>query len=329
MKDRTPVICDRCRAAGYLGEGRFSGMKPLLDFTPVPRKTRRHDGWTPERQRGFIEALARSGSVSHAAMAVNMAKEGAYQLRFHEEAGEFNAAWDKALEFGTCILSDAAMDRAIHGVPVPIFHQGKQVGERRTFNERLTMWQLQHRKPEKYGKAPGKDTRSWKTQQREEWESRDADRKRFIEMLLIHYQNRVHMEQLERDRGHIEAADFYLRQLTHFEILLECAGAGMDIVDIVLGRVNHERPWEWDDAPDLATTPLSEGLLVARLNGWIRCKEGEDLENQAGHEQELQALAEDFASVWEERWDEDDEDDEEEKDDGDGGEDEGNSEEEE
>jgi hypothetical protein len=30
---------------------------PLPDFAPVPLRYR-HDGWTPERQRGFIEALA-------------------------------------------------------------------------------------------------------------------------------------------------------------------------------------------------------------------------------------------------------------------------------
>ncbi|MEO1167746.1 MAG: hypothetical protein AAFW97_03440 [Pseudomonadota bacterium] len=55
MKNRTPVICDRCRRTGYLGEGEFADLKPQLDFTPVPRKTNRHDGWTAERQRGFIE----------------------------------------------------------------------------------------------------------------------------------------------------------------------------------------------------------------------------------------------------------------------------------
>ena len=31
--------------------------EPLPDFDAVPRK-HRHDGWTPERQRAFIEALA-------------------------------------------------------------------------------------------------------------------------------------------------------------------------------------------------------------------------------------------------------------------------------
>ena len=47
---------------------------PLPEFTPVPRKTARHDGWTPERQRAFIEALADTGSVRRAASMVNMSR---------------------------------------------------------------------------------------------------------------------------------------------------------------------------------------------------------------------------------------------------------------
>ncbi|MEO1167747.1 MAG: hypothetical protein AAFW97_03445 [Pseudomonadota bacterium] len=99
-----------------------------------------------------------------------MAKEGAYQLRLHPDAAEFRDAWAKALDYGTHILADAALDRAIHGVPVPIMHGGEQVGERRTFNERLTMWQLQHRMPDTYGKPGGAGTRARDTIRREEQE---------------------------------------------------------------------------------------------------------------------------------------------------------------
>ncbi len=52
----------------------------LPAFEPVPRKPR-HDGWTPERQRAFIAALANTGSISRAARHVNMSPEGAYYLR--------------------------------------------------------------------------------------------------------------------------------------------------------------------------------------------------------------------------------------------------------
>ncbi|MFV4725688.1 hypothetical protein ACNJUL_21330, partial [Mycobacterium tuberculosis] len=57
------------------------GTVPAPAFDPVPRHYNRHDGWTPERQRGFIEALLDTGSVRAAAHAVNMTPEGAYLLR--------------------------------------------------------------------------------------------------------------------------------------------------------------------------------------------------------------------------------------------------------
>lgn len=142
---------------------------PLPDFTPVPRKHARHDGWTPERQKAFIEALAATGSVTHAARAVNMAKEGAYQLRLHPEAAEFRAAWEQALDFGVRVLVDETMERAIHGVPVPIFHKGEQVGERRWYNDRLAMFHMRHRLPDRYGalNPPGGGTKHPDTKARE------------------------------------------------------------------------------------------------------------------------------------------------------------------
>lgn len=63
-------------------------MGALPAFTPVPRLRKRHDGWTPERKRLFIEALADTGSVRAAAHRVNMTPESAYLLRRHPEAGE-------------------------------------------------------------------------------------------------------------------------------------------------------------------------------------------------------------------------------------------------
>ena len=46
------------------------GTQPVPAFDPVPRRQKRCDGWTPERQRGFIEALHATGSVRAAAHAV-------------------------------------------------------------------------------------------------------------------------------------------------------------------------------------------------------------------------------------------------------------------
>lgn len=71
----------------------------LPAFEPVPVNPRR-DGWTPERQRAFIGALAESGYVSHAAQAVQMTKESAYWLRRRPGAESFAAAWRAALSGG-------------------------------------------------------------------------------------------------------------------------------------------------------------------------------------------------------------------------------------
>ena len=65
-------------------------------FTPVPGRARR-DGWTAERQRLFIAALARTGCVGRAAAAAGMSRESAHRLRRRAGAGSFAAAWDSIL----------------------------------------------------------------------------------------------------------------------------------------------------------------------------------------------------------------------------------------
>ena len=122
----------------------------LPDFTPVPRQTNRHDGWTPERQRGFIEALADTGSVKRAAHAVNMTPEGAYYLRRQPGGEAFRAAWEAALALGVQRLEDVAMDRALHGVEVPVYHFGAVVGSRKVYNDRLLMFLLRNRASKRF-----------------------------------------------------------------------------------------------------------------------------------------------------------------------------------
>jgi hypothetical protein len=122
----------------------------LPDFTPVPREKDRHNGWKPEVQRAFIEALAETGSVKAAARRVNRADHGAYLLRRHPEAAEFRAAWDAALDIGIRRIEDVAMDRALHGVEQPLYSYGKLVGQRTVYNDRLLMFMLRNRAPERF-----------------------------------------------------------------------------------------------------------------------------------------------------------------------------------
>jgi len=129
MRNRTPVPA--------------SERPPLPEFTPVPRKPR-HDGWTPERQKAFIEALADTGSVSRAAAMVNMAQTNCYTLRRAPGAESFRKAWDAALDFGLQRLKDIAFERAIDGYLVPVFTGGRLHGFRRKHNDALLMFCLRH-----------------------------------------------------------------------------------------------------------------------------------------------------------------------------------------
>ncbi|WP_343345232.1 hypothetical protein WJT74_11950 [Sphingomicrobium sp. XHP0239] len=152
-----------------------NGGRPIPDFTPVPRRRERHDGWTPARQRAFIDALADLGSVKHACARINMTTVGAYHLRRQPGAEEFRAAWAAALDHGVQNLSDIAVARAIDGVEEVIVKDGEVVATRRRYNDRLLMFVLRHHWPEKYGELrslhPG--TRSW---QFDSVESEDAVR---------------------------------------------------------------------------------------------------------------------------------------------------------
>jgi hypothetical protein len=124
-------------------QGETAERPPLLEFTPVPRRYR-HDGWTPERQKAFIEALADTGCVTRAAGMVNMAQANCYALRRAPGAEGFRRAWDAALDFGLKRLKDIAFERAIEGQLVPVFVAGKLKGFRRKRNDGLLRFCLRH-----------------------------------------------------------------------------------------------------------------------------------------------------------------------------------------
>lgn len=120
------------------------------DFVPASPRERR-DGWTPEKQVAFIEALGECGCVTEACERVGLSPSTAYRLRRRVDAYSFRAAWDAALDYAIRRLSDAAFSRALHGVARPVWFQGEQVGERRYYDERLTMFLLRYRDPDTYG----------------------------------------------------------------------------------------------------------------------------------------------------------------------------------
>jgi hypothetical protein len=268
---------------------------PLPEFTPVPRKCKRYDGWTPARQRAFIEALADTGSVKAAAKRINMAPEGAYYLRRQPGAESFAAAWEAALDHGVQRLADLAIDRAMEGVAIPIFWRGEQVGEKRRYNDRLLMFVLKHRLGGRYDPAPlPRGTRHPDTVAREAAENcpickqraqeaaqaeteRDpgAEEQSWLDEILKRYIAKVRAERNHRLSGQIVAADFTLRQLTHIELVLDVGGRSMELIDLwtrepgtragdgqifaseLSERLDNIRRAAWQDAGDPPRPPLS------------------------------------------------------------------------
>jgi hypothetical protein len=111
----------------------------LPAFTPVPMTRSRHDGWTPERQRAFIAALAASGVVARAARSVGMGPTSAYALRHRPGAESFVAAWDQVEGEARERAFAYVMDHVINGATRPRFCRGRFVGVEHGAEDRMAM----------------------------------------------------------------------------------------------------------------------------------------------------------------------------------------------
>jgi hypothetical protein len=109
-------------------------------FVPV---TGRHDGWTPQRQRHFIETLADTGSVAAAARSVGMSEQSARRLRRRADARAFDAAWEAALERALQQLLPTAIDRALNGTLRQRWYHGEMVAEERVHHDGLLLHLLE------------------------------------------------------------------------------------------------------------------------------------------------------------------------------------------
>lgn len=121
-------------------------------WVPVRRRPR-SDGWTEEKQRRFIEVLADTGLVGHAAREGGMTRMSAYRLRRAPYAATFARAWDVARERAGALIEDIAFERAIEGVEQEVYDgHGELKGSRTVYNDRLLTFLLSHLKPERYSR---------------------------------------------------------------------------------------------------------------------------------------------------------------------------------
>lgn len=110
----------------------------LADNALVP-VVARHDGWTPEKQRAFIENLADTGCVRSAAASVGMTPVSAYRLRRRSDARAFAAAWSAALERALEQLLPVALDRALNGSLRQRWYHGEMIAEERVHHDGLLL----------------------------------------------------------------------------------------------------------------------------------------------------------------------------------------------
>ena len=128
------------RLASPLGADQPADLdEPVIDFTPVPRLRARRNGWTEAKQREFIAALARCGSVSAAARSVGMTKRSAYRLVDAAGAASFAGAWDEAVDIGLSRLRLDSLHRALEGDYVPIYRRGRLVRVEHRRNDKLAI----------------------------------------------------------------------------------------------------------------------------------------------------------------------------------------------
>ena len=93
----------------------------------------------------FLRELAATHCVASAARSVGMSRQSAYKLRSRLKGQPFDIAWEAAFQHGYDELAQVALERALHGIEVPVFHKGEQVGTRRHYDERLTCFLLARR----------------------------------------------------------------------------------------------------------------------------------------------------------------------------------------
>ncbi len=247
MHPPIPVICDRCRTEGFGGAEGFADLGDLLDFEPVPRRPRA-DGWTPEVQRAFIAALAVTGSDRQAARAVGKAQYGVEQLKKAKGNEGFMAAHARALAM-------AADDRArrlaagVHAVtsPASLWRPPDPVWAHAATRGRGRL-----------APAPEPTDEAQATEKKLAW----------LDELVLKYFLKVRQEREARLAGKVVTADFYVRQLTSIEVMLDLASTdGFAVL-----KNFRESGYSLSE---IAETPFSRILGEARRAAWA--EQGEPL----------------------------------------------------
>jgi hypothetical protein len=208
----------------------------LLNFTPVPRGVKRADGWDPASQRGFIAWLAARGNVIAAARAIERSESGAKQLRREDETGEFDAAWRRAI----------ALYRSRNGAAGPRPPQAPPFGNRHARRAQQAQARRHGYESQADEEAP---------------ELEEAEKAELLDEILQRYVTKLAAERTARLAGRIVEADFYVRQLTFIELVLDVGGRAQELLSVM--------SWDGLHLLQVSATPGSALLERRRRAFWL------------------------------------------------------------
>ena len=97
----------------------------------------------------FLAELSLDPRIVAAAEAAGVSRWLCYDWKQRDPV--FAAAWDAALERSLDDLEVKILDRALDGVPRPVYQGGKLVGHEQVYDHRLAEYILTRRRPEKWG----------------------------------------------------------------------------------------------------------------------------------------------------------------------------------
>jgi len=141
-----------------------SSTRDLIEFDPVALRYR-IDGWTPDKQREYVETLADTGLARVAAARVGMTEQSAARLRRRPDARAFDLACAAAMRIGARRIGSIAFERAIEGTIKRHYYHGELKSEERVFDNRLLVYllgKLDHLlDPPEEAKAVAEDWQPW------------------------------------------------------------------------------------------------------------------------------------------------------------------------
>lgn len=243
----------------------------LLDFTPVPRKTARVDGWTPERQRAFIAALSATGSKRQAAMSIAMAPFGVDQMLKAEGSDSFKAAFARAMAIaqanGSTKIAQGVADAAARNAQLtpPSRLRGHSPSPLEGEDAR-------------FGSSGGRAA-AWHG----EGEPSEDQKLELLDSLATKFLKKVVVERKARLAGEIVAADFYLRQITVIETAFDLSAAHLGFN---ASEVLHDVRRGGRGLLDIVDTPFVQFLDARRREYWI--SQGEPMRPVAFREEFLE-----------------------------------------